>query len=147
MANYFSERNELDSKIRELTQALNNLRDTKDSARQNYLAELARLIKSRPGLTASQYAALMGGDADERNSVQMSISGMGYMAEAHEKNWRTGTYYGSDDSHAVCANPSMPSLRRKQATIRRRFIEVDENNMPIGTHETAELRTVYFIKD
>lgn len=146
MANYFSERNELNSKIRELTQALNNLRDTKDNARQNYLAELARLIKSHPGLTASQYAALMGGDANERNSIQMSISGMGYMAEAHRKNQRTYPY-PPELSHVVCANPSMPSLRRKQTMIKRRFIEVDENNMPIGTHETHEYRTVYSIED
>lgn len=146
MANYFSERNELNSKIRELTQALNNLRDTKNDARQNYLAELARLIKSRPGLTASQYAALMGGDADERNSVQMSISGMGYMAEAHRNNRRTYPYC-SDNAHMVCSNPSMPSLRRKQTMVKRRFIEVDENNMPIGTHETREYRTVYSIED
>lgn len=146
MANYFSERNELNSKIRELTQALNSLRDTKDDARQNYLAELARLIKSRPGLTASQYAALMGGDADERNSVQMSISGMGYMAEAHRNNKRTYPYC---DNYApmVCRNPSMPSLKRKQTMVKRRFIEVDENNMPIGTHETHEYRTVYSIED
>lgn len=146
MANYFSERNELDSKIRELTRAIDNLRDSKHSARQNYLAELARLIKSRPGLTASQYATLMSGDADERNSIQVSISGMGYMAEAHRKNWRTGSYYGSDDSHAVCVNPSMPSLQRKHTMVKRRFIEVDENNTPIGTHETCESRTVYSIE-
>ena len=146
MANYFSERNELNSKIRELTQALNNLHNTKNDARQNYLAELARLIKSRPGLTASQYAALMGGDADERNSVQMSISGMGYMSEAHRNNRRTYPYCG-DNAHMVCSNPSMPSLRRKQTMVKRRFIEVDENNMPIGTHETREYRTVYSIED
>lgn len=147
MANYFSERNELNSKIRELTQALDNLRGAKSNVRQNYLAELARLIKSRPGLTASQYAALMGGDADERNSVQMSISGMGYMAEAHRKNWRTYHYPDGTGSHVVCANPSMPSLKRKQTMVKRRFIEVDENNMPIGTHETHEYRTVYSIED
>ena len=87
MANYFSERNELENKIHDLILSLDNLRRTKDDARQNYLAELAHLIKSRPGLTATQYAMLMSNDACERNSIQMSISGMGYMAEAHEKNW------------------------------------------------------------
>jgi hypothetical protein len=143
MANYFSECNELNTKIRELTQALDNLRNTKDNARQNYLSELTRLIKSRPGLTASQYAALMSGDADERNSIQASISGMGYMADAHKKNWRTHPCCGN---YAICANPSMPSLQRKQTMVKRRFIEVDENNMPIGTHETAEYRTVYSIE-
>lgn len=146
MANYFSERNELENKIRDLAIALDSLRRTKDDARQNYLAELAHLIKSRPGLTASQYAMLMSNDACERNSIQMSISNMGYMAEAHEKNW-VNRAYGGYDAHVVCANPSMPSLKRKQTMVKRRFIEVDENNQPIGTHETTEYRTVYSIKE
>ena len=147
MANYFSERNELENKIHDLVIALDSLRRTKDDARQNYLAELAHLIKSRPGLTATQYAMLMSNDACERNSIQMSISSMGYMAEAYEKNWRTRSYYIGDDSHMVCTNPSMPSLKRKQTKVKRRFIEVDENNQPIGTHETAEYRTIYSIKE
>lgn len=147
MANYFSERNELENKIHDLILTLDSLRRTKDDARQNYLSELAHLIKSRPGLTASQYAMLMSNDACERNSIQMSISNMGYMAEAYKKNLRTLPYYGGNDSHVVCANPSMPSLKRKQTTVKRRFIEVDENNMPIGTHETTEWRTTYSIKE
>lgn len=146
MANYFSERNELENKIHDLVIALDSLRRTKDDARQNYLSELAHLIKTRPGLTATQYAMLMSNDACERNSIQMSISNMGYMAEAYEKNLRTHSYYG-DDSHMVCSNPSMPSLKRKQTKVKRRFIEVDENNQPIGTHETTEYRTVYNIKE
>lgn len=147
MANYFSERNELENKIRDLAIALDNLRRTKNDARQNYLAELANLIKSRPGLTASQYAMLMSNDAYERNSIQASIGVMGYMTEAHEKNWRTRSYYAGDDSHVICANPSMPSLKRKHTTVKRRFIEVDENNQPIGTHETTEWHHIYSIKE
>lgn len=142
MANYFSERNELENKIRDLAIALDSLRRTKNDARQNYLAELAHLIKTRPGLTASQYAMLMSNDACERNSIQMSISNMGYMAEACEKNLRSYPYYG-DTSHVVCSNPSMPSLKRKQTTVKRRFIEVDENNQPIGTHEVEEYKYTY----
>lgn len=146
MANYFSERNELDSKIHDLIVSLDSLRRTKNDARQNYLSELARLIKSRPGLTASQYAMLMSNDACERNSIQMSISNMGYMAEAHEKNW-VKRAHGGYDAHVVCANPSMPSLKRKQTMVKRRFIEVDGNDMPIGIHETTEHRTTYSIKE
>lgn len=146
MANYFSERSELENKIHDLVIALNSLRRTKDDARQNYLSELAHIIKSRPGLTASQYAMLMSNDACERNSIQMSISNMGYMAEAHEKGW-VKRAYGGYDAHSVCTNPSMPSLKRKQTTVKRRFIEVDENNQPIGTHETTEYRTTYSIKE
>lgn len=142
MANYFSERNELENKIHDLILSLDNLRRTKNDARQNYLAELANLIKSRPGLTASQYAMLMSNDAYERNSIQMSISNMGYMAKAHEKGW-VKRAYGGYDAHAICNNPSMPSLKCKQTTVKRRFIEVDENNQPIGTHEVEEFKYTY----
>lgn len=143
MANYFSERNELENKIRDLAIALNNLRDAKDDACQNYLAELANLIKSRPGLTATQYAMLMSDNAYERNSIQKSISNMGYMAEAYEKNWHTRPHCVGDVSYVICANPSMPSLKREQTTVKRRFIEVDENNQPIGTHEYEEVKYTY----
>lgn len=146
MANYFSERNELENKIHDLILILDNLRRTKKDARQNYLSELAHLIKSRPGLTATQYAMLMSNDACERNSIQMSISNMGYMAEAHEKNW-VKRAYGGYDAHMVCVNPSMPSLKRKQIMVKRRFIEVDENNQPIGTHEYEEYKHTYSIED
>ena len=147
MANYFSERKELENKIHDLILSLDSLRRTKDDARQNYLAELANLIKSRPGLTATQYAMLMSNDACERNSIQMSISGMGYMAEAHEKNWNARGICLNGHPQKVCNNPSMPSLKRKYTTVERRFIEVDENNQPIGTHETTEWRVTYSIKE
>ena len=143
MANYFSERNELENKIRDLTITLKSLHDTKKSARQNYLSELANLIKSHPGLTATQYAMLMSNDACERNSIQMSISSMGYMAEAHEKNWNARGICLNGHPQKICSNPSMPSLKRKEITVKRRFIEVDENNQPIGTHEYEELKYTY----
>lgn len=146
MANYFSERNELENKIRDLTIALKSLHDTKNDARQNYLAELARLIKSRPDLTASQYAMLMSNDVCERNSIQMSISNMGYMAEAYEKRWNARGICFNGNPQKVCNNPSMPSLKRKETKVKRRFIEVDENNQPIGTHEYEEYKYTYSIE-
>ena len=138
MANYFSERNELENKIRDLAITLNSLRDAKKDARQNYLSELARLIKSRPGLTASQYAMLLSDNACERNSIRTSIGNMAHVAEHHRKfvtgklpNWETDL------------DPTMPSLKRKEIIIKRRFIEVDENNQPIGTHEYEECKYTY----
>ena len=138
MANYFSERNELENKIRDLAITLNSLRDAKKDARQNYLSELARLIKSRPGLTASQYAMLLSDNACERNSIRTSIGNMAHVAEHHRKfvtgklpNWETDL------------DPTMPSLKRKEIIIKRRFIEVDENNQPIGTHEYEESKYTY----
>lgn len=146
MANYFSERNELENKIRDLTITLKSLHDTKKSARQNYLSELAHLIKSRPGLTATQYAMLMSNDARERNSIQRSISNMAYMAKAYEKNWNAPGMYFNGHPQKICSNPSMPSLKRKEITVKRRFIEVDENNQPIGTHEYEEYKYTYSIE-
>jgi hypothetical protein len=138
MANYFSERNELENKIRDLTIALNSLHDAKKDARQNYLSELARLIKSRPDLTASQYAMLLSDNACERNSIRTSIGNMGYVAEHHRK-FVTGKL-GNWESDLT---PTLPALKRKEITIKRRFIEVDENNQPIGTHEYEEFKYTY----
>ena len=138
MANYFSERNELENKIHDLTIALNSLRDTKKDARQNYLSELARLIKSRPGLTASQYAMLLSDNACERNSIRTSIGNMAYVAEHHRDFVR-----GKLGKFETDLDPSMPALKRKEISIKRRFIEVDENNQPIGTHEYEEFKYTY----
>lgn len=138
MANYFSERNELENKIRDLAIALDNLRRTKNDARQNYLAELAHLIKTRPGLTASQYAMLLSDNACERESIRTSIGNMAYVAE-HHRDFVMGKLgkYESD------LTPTMPKLKRKGITVKRRFIEVDENNQPIGTIEREEHKYTY----
>lgn len=138
MANYFSERNELENKIRDLTIALDSLRRTKNDARQNYLSELARLIKSRPGLTASQYAMLLSDNACERESIRTSIGNMAYVAEHHRKfvEGKLGRFESD-------LTPTMPKLKRKEHVIKRRFIEVDENNQPIGTHEYEEVKYTY----
>ena len=138
MANYFSERNELENKIHALILSLDNLRRTKNDARQNYLAELANLIKSRPGLTASQYAMLLSDNACERESIRTSIGNMAYVAEHHRK-----FVEGKLGKYESALTPTMPKLKRKEITIKRRFIEVDENNQPIGTHEVEEYKYTY----
>lgn len=138
MANYFSERNELENKIHDLVIALDSLRRTKDDARQNYLAELAHLIKSRPGLTASQYAMLLSDNACERESIRSSIGSMGYVAEHHRK-FVTGKLHNWETD----LTPTLPALKRKEISVKRRFIEVDENNQPIGTHEYEESKYTY----
>lgn len=138
MANYFSERNELENKIRDLAIAINSLRDAKKDARQNYLSELARLIKSRPGLTASQYAMLLSDNACERESIRTSIGNMAYVAEHHRD--FVGGKLGKWENDLT---PTMPKLKREKITIKRRFIEVDENNQPISTHEVEEYKYTY----
>lgn len=138
MANYFSNLGKNNSKKRELREALKAIYRQEHLERFNYLSELESLIKSRPGLTASQYANIMSNDACERESIRTSIGLMGYVAEHHREfvtgklpNWETDL------------TPSMPKLVRKEHTIKRRFIEVDENNQPIGTLEHEEHKYTY----
>ena len=142
MTNYFSNLNENYSKKQELLNALYELRKQENAERSAYLTELTALIKSRPGLTASQYANIMTNDACERESIRTSIGIMGHVAEHHRKfvagklhNWETDL------------DPTMPKLVRKEHVIKRRFIEVDENNQPIGTFEHEECKYTYSMED
>lgn len=138
MANYFTNCNKNYSKKNELREALKAIYRQEHLERFNYLSELESLIKSRPGLTASQYAALLSTDACERNSIRTSIGVMGHVAEHHRK-----FVAGKLGRFETDLDPSMPKLVRKEHTIKRRFIEVDENNQPIGTHEFEECQYTY----
>lgn len=142
MANYFSNLNKNYSKKQELREALKAIYRQEHLEHFNYLSELESLIKSRPGLTASQYAALLSTDACERNSIRTSIGIMGRVAEHHRK-----FVAGKLSRFETDLDPSMPKLVRKEHTIKRRFIEVDENNQPIGTHEVEEFKYTYSMED
>lgn len=139
MANYFTTRNELSSKKSELLKALQKIYEVEFDARLNYLRELQGTIAKHPNLTAAQYAAILGKTKEERESIQISIGVMGYMAEAHRKNWTSG-------GDPVCNVPTMPKLHRKEKTITRHFIEVDEDGNPLGTLETSETKYTYSIE-
>lgn len=141
MANYFSNLNKNYSKKQELREALEAIYKQENLDRFAYLSELESLIKSRPGLTASQYATLMSNDASERESIRTSIGIMGHVAEHHRK-FVAGKLSRSETD----LTPSMPKLVRKEHTIKRRFIEVDENNQPIGTHEYEEHKYTYSVE-
>lgn len=138
MANYFTNCNKNHSKKQELREALKAIYTQEHLERFNYLVELESLIKSRPGLTASQYAALLSTDACERNSIRTSIGVMGHVAEHHRK-----YQAGKLGNWVSDLNPTIPTLVRKEHIIKRRFIEVDENNQPIGTHEYEECKYTY----
>lgn len=138
MANYFSNRNNNLSKKAALLAELNNIRERENAEYADYLMRVQNIIASRPGLTASQYATLLSDNACERNSIRTSIGNMAHVAEHHRKfvtgklpNWETDL------------TPTMPKLKRKEISIKRRFIEVDENNQPIGTHEYEEFKYTY----
>ena len=142
MANYFSTINKNASKKEELRAALQAIYDEEKQERINYLTSVEELIKNRPNLTAAQYAAILTNDAAERNSIITSIANLAYAAEYHHE-FVTGKLHGFESDIV----PSLPELKRKEITIKRRFIEVDENNQPIGTHEYEECKYTYSIED
>ena len=142
MANYFSNRNNNYSKKMALIAELDSIRKQEQVERTDYIMRVQNLIASRPGLTASQYAMLLSDNASERESIRASIGNMGYVAEHHRK-FVTGKL-GNWESDLT---PTLPALKRKEITVKRRFIEVDENNQPIGTHEIEEFKYTYSMED
>ena len=138
MANYFSNRNANYSKKMALRTELHNICKQEQAERFDYIMRVQNLIASRPGLTASQYAMLLSDNACERESIRTSIGNMAYVAEYHRD-----FVAGKLDKYALDLTPTMPKLKRKEITIKRRFIEVDENNQPIGTVEREEYKYTY----
>lgn len=138
MANYFSNLNKNYSKKMALIAELDSIRKQEQAERTDYIMRVQNLIASRPGLTASQYAMLLSDNASERESIRTSIGNMGYVAEHHRK-FVTGKL-GNWESDLT---PTLPALKRKEITVKRRFIEVDENNQPIGTVEREECKYIY----
>ena len=142
MANCFSNRNNNLSKKAALLAELHNIRVQEKVEYADYIMRVHNLIKSRPGLTASQYAMLLSDNACERESIRSSIGSMGYVAEHHRK-FVTGKLHNWETD----LTPTLPELKRKEITVKRRFIEVDENNQPIGTHEYEEFKYTYSMED
>ena len=138
MANYFSNRDNNLSKKASLRAELRAIRIQEEAERDDYLKRVYNLITSRPGLTASQYAMLLSDNACERESIRTSIGNMAYVAEHHRK-----FVTGKLGKYETDLTPTMPNLKRKEHIIKRRFIEVDENNQPIGTHEFEECKYTY----
>lgn len=132
MANYFSTRNNNQSKKIELREALAALTLEEKNAHKEYLDSLCELITNKPGLASSQYANMLSNNDEERNSIKISISMMGYMAEKAQ-----------DENNSVCDTPSIPNLRREIKTITRRFVEIDANGNPLGTVEYQENKFIY----
>ena len=133
MANYFSNRNNNLSKKATLRAELHNLCKQEQAERFDYIMRVQNLIASRPGLTASQYAMLLSDNACERESIRTSIGVMAYYAEDYRK-------YGRN---AVSQNPAIPNLHRKTKTIKRNFVELDEDGNPIDKFSMMEEKYVY----
>ena len=136
MANYFSNRDANYIKKVELRKALHAIHVQEKAERKDYLHNVEAIIKSKPGLTAEQYANLLSDNAAERNSIAASIAGMGFNATQY----RLGR-------EKVCSNPSIPALARKRDVIKRRFMELDETGNSLGIHEVIQYKTVYSIKE
>ena len=142
MANYFSNRNANYSKKKALRAELHNIHVQEKAEHADYITRVQNLIKSRPGLTATQYAMLLSDNACERESIRTSIGNMAYVAE-HHRDFVTGKLHNWETD----LTPTLPKLKRKEITVKRRFIEVDENNQPIGTHEFEEFKYTYSMED
>ena len=138
MANYFSNRDNNLSKKAALRAELRNLYKQEQAEYADYLMRVQNIIASRPGLTASQYAMLLSDNACERESIRTSIGNMAYVAEYHRDFMAGKLGKWKND-----LTPTLPNLKRKEITVKRRFIEVDENNQPIGTHECEEFKYTY----
>ena len=134
MANYFSTRNSNQPKKDELRKALAALTLEEKTAHNEYLDSLCKLITNKPYLTASQYANMLSNNDEERNSIKISIGMMGYMAEKAQ-----------DKNNSICDTPSIPNLQRGIKTITRRFVEIDDNDNPLGTIEYQETKFVYYM--
>lgn len=134
MANYFTTRHSNASKKEELYRALAAILSEEEAAHDDYLRSVQEVITRHPGLTAQQYASMLTDNAEERASIKISIGMMGVMAEeARNKN------------NHICDTPSIPSLKRKHERVKRRFIEIDENNNPLGTMVIEECKTTYYM--
>lgn len=135
MTNYFATRNANAPKKEELYRALAAILSEEEAAHDNYLRSVREVITRHPGLTAQQYASMLADNTEERSSIKLSIGMMGAMA-AEARNHKNSE---------ICKNPSIPSLKRKHERIKRRFIEIDENNNPLGTMEIEECKTTYYM--
>lgn len=134
MANYFNTRRSNSPKKEELYRALAAILAEEETAHDDYLRSVREVITRHPGLTAQQYANMLADNAEERNSIKISIGMMGVMAEE-----------ARDKNNHICNTPSIPSLKRKRECVKRRFIEIDENNNPLGTMEIVERKTTYYM--
>ena len=141
MANYFSNRNNNLSKKASLRAELHKLYKQEQAEYFDYINRVQNLITSRPGLTASQYAMLLSDNACEHESIRTSIGNMAHVAEHHRK-----FVAGKLGKYETDLTPTLPNLKRKEITVKRRFIEVDENNQPIGTHEYEEFKYTYYME-
>ena len=136
MTNYFATRHANAPKKEELYRALAAILSEEEAAHDEYLRSVREVITRHPNLTAQQYANMLADNAEERNSIKISIGVMGAMAD------EARNYKNSE----ICKNPSLPSLKRKHERVKRRFIEIDENNNPLGTMEIEECKTTYYME-
>lgn len=138
--NYFATIHKNAAKKEELLDALRKLWKQEDEARSNYIQRVESLIRSRPGLTAHQYAIMLSDDPKEQASIRTSIGMLGQKAEEARS---SANFY----LRTKCYHPSVPSLVAKPIFITRHFLEVDENGNPLGKFDMVEKKNTYSMKD
>lgn len=135
MSNYFTHHQVINHELEKLFAKIAELKCEDDAVRGEYIFEVRSLLKSHPNLTAAHIAALLSDNPSERKSIKASIATMGYMAEESKRR------------NSDIKNPTMPELKRKEKKIRRRFVELAEDNSVIREFAIEDVKYTYSVGD
>ena len=134
MSNHFQNRKKANIEMEMLRMQLHGLRVRDEIEHREYLNQLRGVMANHPNKTAAQIAAIMTEDENERTSIKASVAGLGYASEDSRRQYPT------------VKNPTMPEMRRGFKKVTRRFLEVDETGMVLGSFTKEEEQYTYSIE-
>ena len=134
MSNHFQNRKKANIEMEMLRMQLHGLRVRDEIEHREYLNQLRGVMANHPNKTAAQIAAIMTEDENERTSIKASVAGLGYASEDSRR------------KHPAVKNPTMPEMRRGFKKVTRRFLEVDETGMVLGSFTKEEEQYTYSIE-
>lgn len=134
MANHFQNRRQANHEMDMLRMQLRDLRVRDEIEHREYLNQLRGVMVNHPNRTAAQIASLMTENEAERTSIKASVVGLGYAS------------YDSRRKNPTVKNPTMPEMRRKLKKVTRRFLEVDDTGMVLGSFIKEEEQYTYSIE-
>ena len=134
MANHFQNRKKANIEMEMLRMQLHDLRVRDEIEHREYLNQLRGVMVNHPNKTAAQIAAIMTEDENERTSIKASVAGLGYASEDSRRKYPS------------VKKPTMPEMRRGFKKVTRRFLEVDETGMVLGSFTKEEEQYTYSIE-
>lgn len=134
MSNHFQNRKKANIEMEMLRMQLHGLRVRDEIEHREYLNQLRGVMANHPNKTAAQIAAIMTEDENERTSIKASVAGLGYASEDSRRKYPT------------VKKPTMPEMRRDCKKVTRRFLEVDETGMVLGSFTKEEEQYTYSIE-